>query len=364
MGNLYTTLRHRIPANARRVVDICAEELPEHATLDPTRLLDFAVFMRERTLDLVTNDHPLRTDDLAVVAAIGEERGRSGVPQSISRRLLALHATASMREIHEAAGPQDLDEEVHLLAWLGKHGTTGQQEYTLGFLRGENQHLPIIRQTRKFACMALNGDPAASSYAAEVGIRVADRHQVIVVRCAGTATENVLEMLWHRYHAPATWHRHGELAVLLPVDQDALTLVRDVAENVGPCAVGVANGQTLTDVFAMARRVSRVARVQDVPDHLTTMADVFIEIGVAELPGIDRWLRDVTRRLAAGPELVGTLDAFYRNDLDRARAATSLSVHPRTLDYRLRRVHELTGIDPRATNGIRVFTTAIARKQG
>lgn len=364
MPDLYTALRHAVTANARRVVDLSMNEVPGHATLAPARLLDFAVFMRERTLDLVTNDHPLTADDLAVIAAIGEERGRGGVPQETVRRLVALHAAASVREIHEAAGPTDFDDTLHLLAWLGKHGATGQREYNLGFLRGEQHQLPVVGQVRKFAAMALAGDPAAPGYAEEVGIRVVDRYQVIVLRCAGTAHDHVLDMLWQRYHAPATWHRPGELVVLLSEDATALALVRDVAESVGPCAVGVASGQPLAEVFSLARRVSRVTRVQAVPDHLTTVADVLLEIGVAELPEIDRWLRDVVRQLAAGPELVVTLDAFYRSDLGRARAAAGLNVHPRTLDYRLRRVHELTAIDPRTTNGIRVFTTAIARTEG
>jgi PucR C-terminal helix-turn-helix domain len=246
VSNLYAVLRRAVTANARRVVDLCVDELPAHATLTAARQLEFAVFMRERTLDLVTNDHPFTADDLAVVAAIGEERGRTGVSRETARRLVSLHAAASVREIHEAAGAADLDDTLHLLGWLGEHGAVAQREYNLGFLRGEQHHLPGVGQVRTFAAMA----------------------------------------------------------------------------------------------------------------------DVFLEIGVAELPEIDLWLRDVLGQLAAGAELVGTLDAFYRNDLDRARAAASLNVHPRTLDYRLRRVRELTGIDPRSTNGILVFTTALARADG
>jgi hypothetical protein len=40
-----------------------------------------------------------------------------------------------------------------------------------------------------------------------------------------------------------------------------------------------------------------------------------------------------------------------------------LRVHPRTLDYRLRRVHELTGIDPHSVHGIRALSTAAARSR-
>jgi len=46
-----------------------------------------------------------------------------------------------------------------------------------------------------------------------------------------------------------------------------------------------------------------------------------------------------------GSDLIETLEAFVAEDLDRRRAAERLHVHPNTLDYRLRRVAELTGLD-------------------
>ncbi|MEU8635467.1 helix-turn-helix domain-containing protein [Amycolatopsis sp. NPDC048633] len=72
-------------------------------------------------------------------------------------------------------------------------------------------------------------------------------------------------------------------------------------------------------------------------------------------------LRDVARRLANGPDLVTTLDVYYRNDMNRLRSAVALHIHPRTLDYRLRRVRESTGVDPASTKGIRILTAAVAR---
>lgn len=376
MGNLYTALESRISDNARRVVETCVEELPEYQavavnTEDYAQMLDFAVFIRERTFDLVATDHPLTGEDLAVVAAIGEERGRIGMSQEVARRILALHAAATMREIHEASGPQDLDEAMHMLAWLGAQGVVAQEAYTLAFLQGQKHHLPIIGQARQFADMALAGDPAAAGYAREIGITTAARYQVIVLRAAGgevpgKRSEEVLDLVWRHHHAPGTWHRADEFVALLPAGNQkaALDLVRDVAGSTGRSyAAGTADGpmSTLAETFAMARRVSHVARAQPMPDHLYTMPDVFIEIGVAELPEIDRWLRDLVGRLTAGADLLPTLDTYYRHDLNRTRTATVLNIHPRTLDYRLQRVHDLTGVNPHTAHGIRVLSTAMTR---
>ena len=47
--------------------------------------------------------------------------------------------------------------------------------------------------------------------------------------------------------------------------------------------------------------------------------------------------------------------------MNRLLAAAYLYVHPRTLDYRLRRARELTGIDPTTTRGVRTLSAAVAR---
>ncbi|NUT26078.1 MAG: helix-turn-helix domain-containing protein, partial [Streptomyces sp.] len=63
-----------------------------------------------------------------------------------------------------------------------------------------------------------------------------------------------------------------------------------------------------------------------------------------------------------GPDLLLTLDAYYHHDMHRGATATALNVHARTLDYRLRRVRELTGIAPGSTHGVRVLSAVVARR--
>lgn len=46
------------------------------------------------------------------------------------------------------------------------------------------------------------------------------------------------------------------------------------------------------------------------------------------------------------PELLETLRVHITNDLSRKRTADKLALHPNTVDYRLNRIHQLTGIDP------------------
>ena len=56
---------------------------------------------------------------------------------------------------------------------------------------------------------------------------------------------------------------------------------------------------------------------------------------------------EATRRLLTDGAMRATLEAFFAADLNVARAAGALVVHPNSLRYRLRRMAEITGRDPR-----------------
>ncbi|MCX5370395.1 CdaR family transcriptional regulator [Streptomyces sp. NBC_00103] len=143
-------------------------------------------------------------------------------------------------------------------------------------------------------------------------------------------------------------------------------LLQDFAQALGrPCAAGTASAprSELAGALDRARRISRAAPLRRASTRLRphTLADVFVELTVADVPFVDEWLRTVARSLRPGPDLLVTLDAYYRHDMNRGSAATALNVHPRTLDYRLRRVRELTGIDPGSTHGVRILSAAVTR---
>jgi hypothetical protein len=61
-------------------------------------------------------------------------------------------------------------------------------------------------------------------------------------------------------------------------------------------------------------------------------------------------------------DLIDTLAAFLECDLDRRRAAERLHVHPNTLDYRLRRVEELTQLDLSHPDDLVLTTLALKQR--
>lgn len=62
----------------------------------------------------------------------------------------------------------------------------------------------------------------------------------------------------------------------------------------------------------------------------------------------------------AGATLKQTIGAYARSNMNVTRAAAALHVHENTLRYRLRRIHEQTGHDPRTFDGLVELTCLVA----
>ncbi len=118
---------------------------------------------------------------------------------------------------------------------------------------------------------------------------------------------------------------------------------------------GISTVCALTEVgrgYAEARRALRhanpVAALEEIAlfDYLAEAADETAQRLLP--PGMER----------VAP-LADTLHAYAECDLNVARTAERLEVHANTVHYRLRRVHELTGRDPRRFADLVELTTAL-----
>lgn len=388
MSDLFKTLYRRADANARHAVDVYTRELPDYRDVrskarGSAAMLEFALTLRRRCATLAAEDLPFAEEDLAYLAAVGAARAEAGVSLAAQRQVLLLHTRLTLNELHEAAGPNDLGDVMRVLGWLARNGVTAQDAYTRGYLEGQKALLPFVARVQLLARLLLSDDAAAAELARDLDIPLQNRYLVTIARLPDAhprprrgRRDEIVKTLLENHRMPLTWHTPDELTALVPCDAvgpadepaaaraRALSLVRDFAGLTGAsCSLGVAEGRppALAEAASLARRISRAAPIQRVPRLLHGVADVFVELGSAQVPQVDDWLREVARRLSSGPDLVTTLDAYYRNDMNRMRTAMELHVHPRTLDYRLRRVRDLVGLDPASTRGVRVLSTVVTR---
>ncbi|WP_432973902.1 PucR family transcriptional regulator [Dactylosporangium sp. CA-233914] len=372
MSALFNALRERIEVNARHAVETYTNEVGEYQAMPPgvddrIGMYDFAVFIRRRSLDLAVADLPLNEKDLAGIATVGRQRAEVGLSVPSQQQVLGLHTAMMVREVHDLARPEDVTDLLRMIGWLGAQGVRARSAYLRGYTRGVGA-ARVLSTRLEILARALLADEPAEPFVAD--LRLAGRYHISVLKTAQPVTprtqaEVIAALTVDRI--PATWLAADEVAVLTPGNDakaQILQRVRHVTALIGhPCGVGSAEGVVggLAETLAWAREASRVAPPQDRPERLPEIADLFVEMAVARTPAVDGWLRTFAKALATGPDLVATLRAYYVNDMNRTSTAAALHIHPRTLDYRLRRVHRVTGIDPGSTVGVRLLSATVAR---
>lgn len=408
MGSLFAELARQASTNARREVETYTREIEEFRFLDKdprarAETLGHAVWLRHRTVELSPHNSELSDDDLEYIASMGELRAGAGMSLDARQQVLRVHTALMLREINEATEAQrgcGVDELMRMMTWFAPQGERGIVAYRQGFVRVLRRRMPYVEQVALLARSLLNGDPIAAELAEAVDMELSDRYAVTVFRLpdpppVDRVLENEIETLVKSHRTPIVWGSRGddgsgELIALVPVHgaaaraangpphtavdllpdlapEHVADLVRDVARALGrPCAVGTATAPLpgLSEALDEARRISDTAPLRRASARLRphTLADLFVELAVADVPFVDAWLRGLSDRLAAGPDLLVTLDMYYRHDMHRGATATALNVHTRTLDYRLRRARELTGIDPGSTRGVRALSAAVTRR--
>jgi hypothetical protein len=383
MRDLFDRLRAQAESDARHEMDIYRRQIPEYrSAMDDRRVesavSDFAVFSRRLIMARAAEDQPLNDADLATLESTGRQRGGLRVSMPAQRQVIGLHAQNVLREIHQAATPRDVSDVLQLVGWLGPQSVRGHAAYLNGYLTGVSRSTSVHTQIAALTRMLLSDELVEPNPLSDaLDLRLADGYLVTVVRIPVPPAPppeqraQIIEKLLRRWRTPMDWVEPDELVILAPIDghdpsgldlarDHTLDLVREMVTAVGrPCAIGAIPGQVraLAEPLALARRISKVTPPEPAPRALYTVDDVFIELSVAETPQIDGWMRALTERLRTGSNLIRTLDAYYRHDMSRHDAATALCIHPRTLDYRLRRVRTLTGVDPASTRGVRLLST-------
>jgi len=103
-----------------------------------------------------------------------------------------------------------------------------------------------------------------------------------------------------------------------------------------------------------------VLRLAGAEPRLYVLRDVLLDYQLTRPSDAQPHLAALLAPLERFPDLLRTLEAYLAQDLDRRRTAASLHVHPNTLDYRLKRIVELTGLEPATTSGLQLLAGAVA----
>jgi sugar diacid utilization regulator len=154
---------------------------------------------------------------------------------------------------------------------------------------------------------------------------------------------------------------HGDLLVLYPVGgpEDLQALRDESTELAKALAVEVSLGVSsyypglggVPIAYAEARDAVEVADRLGIRGRAVTLDDVLVDHMLRASGHAQRLLVDAMRALVEydrqhGSELVATLHTYVETRFNFTKSGEALFVHPNTVAYRLRRIHELTGRDP------------------
>jgi hypothetical protein len=143
---------------------------------------------------------------------------------------------------------------------------------------------------------------------------------------------------------------------------DARRLIDDIGHLVGTplCAATARCGrETLVDGYREAAKVLDLALAAEREPGLYRIDDFLIEYAAMCDPVVSARLMNIVRPLLTCDRLFETLKAFVRCGHNRARTARELFVHRTTVDYRIRRIEEITGYDPAGGRGSQVLAAAV-----
>jgi sugar diacid utilization regulator len=168
--------------------------------------------------------------------------------------------------------------------------------------------------------------------------------------------------------------RLGDLVALYPVSEPAelsrvqrdcevLANALQIEVSVGmsgwhPGLEGIALG------YAEAREAVEIAAGTGIRGRAIALEDVVVDHMLRSSPHAQRMLDAMLRPLREydrlhHADLIETLRAYLVANTNLTRTARWLMVHPNTAAYRLRRIHELTGRDPRAVEELLVLFLAL-----
>jgi DNA-binding PucR family transcriptional regulator len=168
--------------------------------------------------------------------------------------------------------------------------------------------------------------------------------------------------------------RHGDVVALYPVSgPDGAAEVRcecaalvealamEVCIGIGGWHAGLA--ATMCG-YREALDAADIAEAKGIHDHAVALDEVLVDHIFRSSPYADRILAETMRPVieydrAHQVSLVTTLRTYFDAGLNLTRTAKALFVHPNTVEYRLRRIRELSGRDPRCPDDLLILSLAI-----
>jgi hypothetical protein len=395
---LYARVERELSRLAREIVATLVEEIPVYRLLPREQLDGEVARITEDNLRIffrgLREGRPPLDEELAAFRASAVRRAEERVP--LDAVLTAYHVGARLgwRALVDEAKPEDTDALLSAADGVLRYIQAVTAAVSSAYLEEQQAISGEERDARRALAGALLSGEPTELLASRLGVRVAPAYVALAIDigahadeqdigvAAAVAARRKLRRVQERLDAISSDPVLGLLdatggTVLLPTAPERVAalldnlpaVIDDIAKAAGAPVIAGAAGCTSTDDLARAARqahdVLALARRLDRAPGVYLLSDVLLEYQLTRDSDARPVLAGLLDPLDANPDLILTLEAYVAHELDRRATAGALHVHPNTLDYRLRRVARLTGLDPARPTGLQLLAASLtARRLG
>lgn len=321
----------------------------------------------------------------AFVAPVAERHAEDRLP--LPMLIGAIHGSAQsvLAEAFALTEPSQMNELVlvgsRLLDLLRHINMTVVETYT----EVEQSIYHAEREARRELCSALVRGLPAEELAARADTVLADQYTVLAIHlseaartgsAANLVTRRRIRVLQRALDeltgttTPATFDGANGIALLSNSSEtDVLdaqrfdNLAARLAEQFGVTVyLAEFSGVSRDGIPAAAKdaaELTELARLRGRPGGCYRLDDLLLEYQLTRPGPARERLAQRVIPLLGSPHLVEALEAHLRHGADRKTASRRIHVHPNTFTYRLRRIADLTGLDPADPTDSRMLAAAL-----
>jgi hypothetical protein len=382
---------------ARRMLAELVRQIPLYSHLPQEQLqgeiLDILNYNLSVFFRILREGGKPSAGDLTEIRASAARRAEERIPLEAVLTAYHVGALVAWQELCQEARPDErddlLDLATHVMGYIEAvtSGVAGAYLEERQAIYGEE------REARRALAEALLAGGGSDAVAQRSGQPLAPGYLVVALRVATTPDETdegvegavasrrklrrIEQVLAGGWRDALSLLGASGGTVLIPVRAESAVseherlpdLLASLTEAAGaPVTAGASFRPGLSGVAVAGTEAAEVLRLANElgrPPGLYVLDDVLLEFLVSRPSDAGTRLAAVLAGLDRGPELLETLQGYFDADLDRRTAAAALNIHPNTLDYRLKRVGELTGLSTSSARGLQVLGAAlVARRLG
>jgi len=393
-------LRERGPL-ARRLVAQFADNIPFFGQLPSEQLTNDIYATTDHNMvklaeALRTRTVPTAADLAGPITASAARRAAEGMPLEAVTAAYCLGLTGFWRAVTADAGPGDLDDLMACTDIIFGYLRAALSAVSTAYLDERQRMVGHEHDSRHALLAALLRGEATDDPARRAGVSLPPSYLVLSLFIGQHPDEadpniNGAVATRRKLHRVQTELDHftGERAlslldttggtILIPAPAPARHNghppwswddLRTLADRMGRAASvdlwAAAAPATPPQVAAAARQtreVLDVTRAFDRPPGLYRLTDLLVEYQLTRPSAATDELKALLDPLDGHTDLLTTLQTHLQHGLNRRRTAAALHLHPNTIDYRLRKIIQLTGLDPGDPDHLQRIAAGLATRR-